>query len=290
MNWLTPVRVAAAMPYKHRRATYRERARRDIWTFLSNLPFDLNITAALDENLRLSLSNRDAALAPSIFVTGCFEEAEISFIRDYVKPGMTAIDIGANIGVHTLIMARSVGAVGRVHSFEPSAVFGRLQRNVALNSFADRVVLNHCAVGRETGTLVLMKCKPGFEAYTSVNSPCHESAPTGETFTSHLVTLDEYAIKQNLSQIDFLKIDVEGGEPAVLDGAACLLESGKIRCLLMEVNPICLPRVGSSPDALLRQIRRGNCNLHMLGPGGKLLPLSAADLSVTINVVCFPRI
>ena len=289
MNWMTPVRIAQAFSSKERRAPYVTRARRDLWKVLSGLPFDLDVTAKLDKTLRISLSNRDVALAPSIFENGRFEEGEIRFIQEYLKPGMMAIDIGANIGVHTLIVAQSVGAAGRVHSFEPSAVFERLQRNISLNSFSDRVVLNHCAVGRKSGTMVLMKCKSGFEAYTSANSPCYESASTGETFTSNLITLDEYAAVHDISQIDFLKIDVEGAEQDVVEGAHSLLECGRIRCVLMEVNPICLPRAGSSPNALLNFMRHSECDLHMLGKDGKLLSLDAANLDKTVNVVCFPR-
>jgi Protein-L-isoaspartate(D-aspartate) O-methyltransferase (PCMT) len=61
------------------------------------------------------------AIDLTIFVLGRFEPSTVAAFRRYVKPGATVLDIGANIGVHTLQLARLVGPQGRVLSFEPTA-------------------------------------------------------------------------------------------------------------------------------------------------------------------------
>src|SRR5581483_10938783 len=115
-----------------------------------------------------------------------------NFIRGYVKPGMICVDVGGNIGAHTLTMAKCAGQNGRVHSFEPTRVFETLSYNVRQNGFASRVVLNNCAVGEKDGTIRLLTCKPGLELFTSRETPLVPEASTGEYAEYPLITLDTY--------------------------------------------------------------------------------------------------
>ena len=292
MNWMTPIRLARALPYKERRAPYAYRLRGVlrgvVWDILSELPLQVDVPRQVSPDLKLLLSNRDVALAPSLFRTGSFEESELRFIRSYLQPGMIAMDIGANIGLHTVVIARAIGPHGRVHAFEPSAVFDRLKRNVALNALQDRVIANHLAVGARGGVLKLNECRTGFEAYTSVNRPFAEGASTGKMFECEQITLDSYADKNQISQIDFMKIDVEGSEPDVLAGAVALLKNHRIGCILMEVNSICLARAGSSPASLIEEVRQVGFSVNTLNSGGELMPIPDPIRDEAFNVVCVP--
>ena len=77
--------------------------------------------------------------------------------RQYVRPGWTVLEIGANMGAHTPSLAKMVGASGAVHAFEPQRIlFQILCANVAINALTN-VYTYHAAVGREAGTIVVPK-------------------------------------------------------------------------------------------------------------------------------------
>ena len=82
----------------------------------------------------------------SIFYEGCFEPMTTAVINKYVNPGMTVLDIGANIGCHTLRLAKLVGKNGKVIAFEPmSWAYLRLKRNIELNDF-NNIILEKLAL------------------------------------------------------------------------------------------------------------------------------------------------
>ena len=85
-----------------------------------------------------------------------YEREEAAFARGQLKPGDTAIDVGAHIGFFTMLMAAAVGRGGCVYAFEPfDANADLLERSIAENDFHDRVVFRRAAVGETRGTATL---------------------------------------------------------------------------------------------------------------------------------------
>ncbi len=171
---------------------------------------------------------------------GWFEEAEQAFVVRHLRPGMTAVDVGAYIGVYTCLMARLVGPGGRVHAFEPSTTsFARLCRHVELNGLAN-VVANRQAVAGESGRLALRCYPPPFESLSSLVR--RELVRSGRAIPPmreepvEAVSLDDYAARAGLGRIDLLKLDAEGAELRILRGCRRLLAREAIRALLIEVN------------------------------------------------------
>lgn len=218
--------------------------------------------------MRVSLL--DQGISQSVYVTGAYELGELQLIRRVVQPGMIAVDVGANIGVHTLILAERVGSSGVVHSFEPSAAFERLEENVRLNQFEARVRLNRCALGAKSGMLKLAHCTPGYEAFSSAGTPLLGS--DGRTFDISMDALDSYARKNGISSIDFLKVDVEGFEPQVFQGAGYLLSQRAIRYIMFEFNEACLLASSQDPLELIRMLRGSGFDLQVLERDGQFLP------------------
>ena len=175
MNLGTPGRLWAAMKTPEGRRYYRTTSRLRLWRWLGLLPWGMDFRVALSGQLPMSLSTRDAVISGRIFASGEWEPHELAVLRHFVKPGMVVFDVGANIGVHTLTLAQLVGSGGAVHSFEPTHVFERLQRNLRLNGFESRTHLNHCAVGRAKGSIRLMATKPGYELFSSRSTPLDPS-------------------------------------------------------------------------------------------------------------------
>ena len=155
------------------------------------------------------------------YITGCLEaygeycEAEADVFRQLVKPGMTVVEAGANIGTHTLMLAKAC-APGRLIAFEPQQrVFQLLCANLAANGVGNVVALPE-AMGAAAGTVRLPALDYGgannFGAI-SVEAGDGDWAAGG---AARMTPLDAL----RLSACHFLKIDVEGGETDALRGAA----------------------------------------------------------------------
>jgi FkbM family methyltransferase len=176
---------------------------------------------------------------------GHFEGAEIDFLSAYLQAGDTAFDIGANVGAFTVPMARSVGADGSVHAFEPLAAnVERLRRNLELNEI-ENVRANPVAVADGRAELELTTFGPGYESWTTTvprTIPQGSSvlAPQG-TISVEATTLDDYCAEHGVERIAALKIDVEGGEPKVIAGAEALLRRRAIDLVVVEVSNNTLP-------------------------------------------------
>jgi FkbM family methyltransferase len=198
--------------------------------------------------LRMKVSTEDQIISKEVFVNGAFEKLELEIIERMVREGMVVADIGANIGVHTLVLADCAGPAGKVHAFEPTRAFERLNCNVQLNHFGGRCDLNNIALGAKNGYLELCECEPGSESLTSVGRPL--SHATGKRLLVPMESLDGYADRLQVKHFDFVKIDVEGAEVSVLEGAKEMLKRKAIRIIMLEFNSTCLMAAGSSPAEL----------------------------------------
>lgn len=285
MNLKTPVRLLRAMQSPEGRERYRRSFLGWLWQGAGRLPWALRCNATLSGRLRIRLNARDQVISRSIFCTGEWEPGELQFIRSYVKPGMVAVDVGANIGVHTLTLAECVGPDGAVHSFEPTQVFETLRYSVRQNGFDGRVRLNHCAVGAEEGHLRLLACKPGYELFTSEGVPLVPEVATGQYVEYPMTALDAYARQQGLSRIDFLKVDVEGAEDLVLAGTRDLLSRSAVGCILFELNEVCMSRNGRSAGAFLELLRSCGYYLSVIDGDARFHPLPKNLNGTVFNIV-----
>jgi len=142
-------------------------------------------------------------------------EDEIKFLRRLLQPGQNAIDIGANYGVYTLSIARTVGPSGHVWAFEPaSAAAGMLTESVAVNGF-EHVTVEQSALSGTAGTARL-----SMHVHAELNALVHDDGSTLPTETVRVVTLDGFEEKSGWQDIDFIKIDAEGEETGILEGGA----------------------------------------------------------------------
>jgi FkbM family methyltransferase len=158
----------------------------------------------------------DAYIGRSLDTYGEFSEGEMELFSQILRPGMTVVDVGANIGVHTVYFAKTVGPDGQVFAFEPQRVLYQiLCGNIALNKHIN-VITENVGLGAAMGTILVPKidyAKGGNFGGVSLGK-----AKTGQEVP--LKTLDSYGLKS----CHLIKIDVEGMEQAVLEGAKTLLE------------------------------------------------------------------
>jgi FkbM family methyltransferase len=176
---------------------------------------------------------------------GTYEPIETRLVAQFLTPGMTVVDVGANIGYYTALAASKVGPHGRIFAIEPDArAFARLEKLIAENH------LPACAfnfgLGDKTGEEHLYQ-SPDSRNNTPTMVAHGAFAPKA---TVPMKTLDDCLDEWKVVRVDLLKIDVEGWEPRVCDGASRALTSGRISAILCEFNGYWLRATGSSAHRL----------------------------------------
>jgi FkbM family methyltransferase len=162
---------------------------------------------------------------------GLYESRETSWVAQHLRAGMTFVDVGANIGYYTALAASLVGAGGRVFAFEPSPYAAQRLNVLKKENSLSNVTVFESGVSDTIGETTLH-----LQRGSSNHSPTMVPIPNCEAVTVPLTTLDRFARENGLSQIDLLKVDVEGYEHHVLRGARDLLSRGSIKALLCEFN------------------------------------------------------
>lgn len=158
----------------------------------------------------------DQYVGRSLELYGEFSELESTLFDQIVRPGFHVVEVGANIGAHTVQLARRVGPQGRIVAFEPQRVIHQiLCANIALNAQFN-VYTHHAGVGAAAGTLQV----PAVNYAGAGNFGGISLNQTGAGESVPIVRLDD----MEFPMLHFLKIDVEGMEHDVLDGARQTLE------------------------------------------------------------------
>ncbi len=186
----------------------------------------------------------DSWLCHSIYY-GEFETGELSFLKAFLKPGDVFVDIGANIGLFTLVAAQCVGHTGRVYAFEPcSSTYERLINNVKLNRLSN-VSCQQMGLGEKRHETEMTVSLDGFDAWNSIARPT-----MGKLFKKEPIrctTLDDFAHDQNLvGCLTMVKIDVEGWESRVLEGGGKTLSGKNAPILQVEFSGKASRSAGSS--------------------------------------------
>ena len=229
-------------------------------------------------------SFRGAGADPAPAITAPIDELISATLRNANGPSI-AVDIGANVGAFAVALATA--GFSEVHAFEPiPATFNRLSDNVALNNLGSRIKLNQLGIG-DVDCSALMHYDPKSPATAAV-----VNAPAQNVHQVKITTLDRYAVAHDIRQIDFLKIDTEGFESAVLRGAESLLRSRSVKTILLEWCPELLNRTGSSPDELWQTIINLGYRLCRITGTRELdCSVSLGDLRRVSweNVVALPR-
>jgi FkbM family methyltransferase len=174
-----------------------------------------------------------------------------------VQFGDIVADVGAFIGLYTIALAKRVGPSGKVVAFEPDPEnFTTLQKHVDLNNVSDRVELIQAGVCAQDGAVP-------FESGMGSGSHISFVKATNSTQMVRCVRLDTIFANSN---VDILKIDVEGYEEGVLQGGINLLSDGKRspRVIYIEVHPYSWKAVGTSSESLLNLLGRCNYRVYCL--------------------------
>lgn len=191
------------------------------WTKLeANSPITY---VAVENQLLLAVEPSLRSLVTSVLIAeGDWFEKEMEFWRSWLKPGMTVIDVGANVGVYTFSAAERVGEKGCVLAVEPfSGCVRCLQETCRTNQLSWVKVCAGAASDRNGTAQLALHTASEINEVVSSNVAATMNPGTFEEVTCF--TLDTLIEQENVSQVDFLKIDAEGHELQVLEGSKQLL-------------------------------------------------------------------
>lgn len=199
----------------------------------------------------------------AIFLQGAFEPSTARALKRLIRPGATVLDIGANIGAHTLAMAESVGQEGRVLAFEPTEyAFSKLKRNIALNpTLAERIQAFQTMLVEQDAAALEEKISSSWPLRTS--DDLHRVHRAREMSTAGATTraLDSILAEQNVTRVNCIKIDVDGHETTVFRGARQTLAT-HFPVIVMELAPYVLEEFGSNIHELLSLLREFGYGFH----------------------------
>jgi len=211
----------------------------------------------------------------SLYLHGEYEPEETRAIQRWLREGDVAVDVGANVGYMTGVMARAVGATGAVHSFEPeTSHFAALEENVKRNHL-EQVICRRKALSTAAGTMSLYLDRENPGDHTLVPIPGRESV------SIETLAFDDYWNQVSDQRcIRLVKIDVQGHEPSVLQGMRKTLGAGLIRAILIEVWPHRLEEANSSANALLDLLAALEWNVTVLSTTAPERPTTLAEIRV----------
>jgi FkbM family methyltransferase len=219
---------------------------------------------------------------------GQFESAEFAFVSRFVRPGMTVLDIGAHHGFYTLLLSKRVGLDGRVFAFEPSPrERGALLRHVRINRCRN-VSVDGLALGSEEGEASLFVVQGEQTGCNSLRSPARDVTGELNPTPVHIVRLDDWLARRKIERVDFVKLDVEGGELGVLKGAKKLLERGPHPVILVEVQDIRTAPWGYPAKEILNYLSGWGYKWYRLLGDGSLTDLDITSEAFDGNFVACP--
>lgn len=212
---------------------------------------------------KIKLNPYDLGVSRRLLLWGNIRHDEVdSFIRGYLKPGMVVADIGANIGYYTLLAAKRVKPNGAVYAFEPDPrCIPLLRENVSLNRHMNVTVVEKGVSNRKGKTDLFID-----KEYYALTSMAQKNIINLENKTTiDVVDLDTYFFEEvGNPKVHLIKMNIQGAEGLVIDGAEKILSQNKI-ALILEFWIEGLEQLGTNPKELLMKLRKLGYNWRAFG-------------------------
>lgn len=186
----------------------------------------------------------------------CSDHDKIKLITGHVKPGMTVLDIGANIGFYTIILSGLVGKDGAVYAFEPDEDNFKFLKRLTKNLGNVKPVKAAC--GEKSGIIYLYR-----SAKMNVDHQVYESGESREKVEVKMVAVDDY-LKGEKDGVDFVKIDVQGYDCHAFKGMKETLARSSNTFMIGELWPYGLRQAGSSADEYLSEVKQAGFDINIL--------------------------
>lgn len=239
--------------------------------------------------LRLNLPAGNE-LASQVFITGYYEVSEMHLLSRLIQPGMTVIDAGANWGIYSLLLAKLVTNTGQVIAIEPSSrEYHRLNNHIKLNQLS-QIQPVKVALSDFTGSAKLSIAKQGHEGHNTLGKFVYPDTQLDKTQSVNLQTLDKLATQLKLTQLDFIKLDIEGSESLALSGGASVINTFR-PLILLEVFNQSLMQQQSSANQVWQFLLDHNYQLYRFHPvTGLLIKADTPTQHQSENILAVPKL
>lgn len=235
------------------------------------VPIDASTTLARAlGRYKIYLDTHDMGLSPHLMLDGFWEMWLTEALARALHPGMTVIDVGANLGYFTLMMADLVGPGGLVAAFEPNPpTAARLRLSARVNGYGGHVQVHEVLLGDTDGALYQLIVPDG-EPMNSYMIPASRPESEGDKLqpTRRLDSFPE------LLDADVIKIDADTAERSIWHGMRGIFDRGRALTIFLEFNQSRYP----DPDAFLAEIEREAFRFERVDPAAGLIAVTAPDI------------
>ena len=183
---------------------------------------------------KVFLDPEDEGVSPRISYHGWYEGGTTRLFEKLLRPGMRVVDVGANIGWFSLLAAKLVGNNGAVYAFEPEVNCVYLLKKSAQANCFENLQIEQLCVSNWVGSVMLHVAIASHGGNSTIRPSGSQSYRFSRPQAS--TSLDAY-FEKSQNPISLLKVDVEGAEPEVFEGAQRLMESHLVDRIVMEWNP-----------------------------------------------------
>jgi FkbM family methyltransferase len=224
------------------------------------------------DGCKFCISRSKTSNSRTLLACADYETHETELLKKIIKPGFVVIDAGASFGWFAIHFAKWVGCEGKVYAIEPvEESFRELKENVALNDCRN-VEMLHQAVGNGSGLIDFYV--PGIDLGSGAAS---RYLDMGKKLSVQLTTLDAVVKQYGIEKVDFIKMDIEGGELELLRGAQTLLMACRPSALV-EIVDIHCKRFGHTPYDVYSFLVQLGYTARFISPSGDLVECDSARL------------
>jgi FkbM family methyltransferase len=225
---------------------------------------------------KMFLDSRDTGFAPHIMLDGYWEFWITRFVVRAVRPGMTVVDVGANFGYYSVLLADLIGDAGRLVAVEPNPhVAAKLRKTLSINGFDGRATVREVALTQAADGKIAF-FMPAGQPLNSRVVPPDSACEGGETITVGATNIDALCAK--LDRVDFIKVDAEGAEAGIIEGMKETIARHR-PTLLLETNAA----RGYDIAAVHALLAKSYPSIGYLDVDSRIKPATARDLQ-TVHV------
>ena len=198
------------------------------------LKYFINGNFKYEENI-FYYDRNDTSVASSVLTNGTYEPALLAEIKSILKKGSTFIDGGANIGFFSIIGSKLVGSKGTIVAFEPTPLTLKyLNQNITINKISNIIVSDKGLSSTEKVMSFLIK--KNSEENSILKNESKKFQINEKIININTTTIDKFCKKNNLKQIDLIKLDIEGQELEAIKGSKDVLLNNKNIKIIFELN------------------------------------------------------
>lgn len=225
------------------------------------------------------------------------EQKEQRLVKNLIVPRVTVFDVGANVGDYSILLSQLVGYFGRVYAFEPTKTsYEQLKKRIQDYDLQNIAAIQKAVYSTNTD-IEFNEFPEEYSAWNSLGKPImqdplgkHSVVPIVNIEKVEAITLDKFCETENIEQIYFLKIDVEGAESDVLKGCQNLLSQKKIRYIQFEISQKMLEGFNREAKEVFKILIQNDYECHEITPEGEIGALVTNSTSFYENYLAFTSI